>query len=40
MKQIKEAVAKASKEGKHVLIQYGGNWCSIIPKVQKPLPAK
>jgi thioredoxin-related protein len=28
MKQIKEAVAKASKEGKHVLIQYGGNWCS------------
>jgi len=28
MKQIKEAVAKASTEGKHVLIQYGGNWCS------------
>ena len=28
MKQIKEAVAKASKEKKHVLIQYGGNWCS------------
>ena len=27
MKQIKEAVATASKEGKHVLIQYGGNWC-------------
>ncbi len=27
MKQIKEAVSKASKEGKHVLIQYGGNWC-------------
>jgi thioredoxin-related protein len=28
MKQIKEAVANASREGKHVLIQYGGNWCS------------
>lgn len=28
MKQIKEAVAVAAKEGKHVLIQYGGNWCS------------
>ena len=28
MKQIKEAVGKAAKEGKHVLIQYGGNWCS------------
>jgi thioredoxin-related protein len=28
MKQIKEATALASKEGKHVLIQYGGNWCS------------
>ncbi len=28
MKQIKEAVSKAKSEGKHVLIQYGGNWCS------------
>jgi len=27
MKQIKEAVGKAAKERKHVLIQYGGNWC-------------
>jgi thioredoxin-related protein len=27
MKQIKEAVAAASASGKHVLIQYGGNWC-------------
>jgi thioredoxin-related protein len=27
MKQIKDAVALAAKEGKHVLIQYGGNWC-------------
>jgi len=28
MKQIKEAIGKASKEGKNVLIQNGGNWCS------------
>jgi len=28
MKQIKDAVSAASKAGKHVLIQYGGNWCS------------
>jgi thioredoxin-related protein len=28
MKQIKEAVSEASRQGKHVLIQYGGNWCS------------
>ena len=28
MKQIKEATAKAKSQGKHVLIQYGGNWCS------------
>lgn len=28
MKQIKEAIAKAAKEGKNVWIQYGGNWCS------------
>ena len=28
MKQIKDAVALAAKDGKHVLIQYGGNWCS------------
>lgn len=28
MKQINEAVAKAKSQGKHVLIQYGGNWCS------------
>lgn len=27
MKQIKEAVTKAAGEGKHVLIQFGGNWC-------------
>jgi thioredoxin-related protein len=28
MKQINEATAKAKVQGKHVLIQYGGNWCS------------
>jgi thioredoxin-related protein len=28
MKQIKDAVSKARSQGKHVLIQYGGNWCS------------
>lgn len=27
MKQIKESIAKAKSTGKHVLIQYGGNWC-------------
>ncbi|MCU0363324.1 MAG: thioredoxin family protein [Bacteroidales bacterium] len=27
MKQISEAVAKAKASGKHVLIQFGGNWC-------------
>lgn len=27
MKQIKEAIARAKSEGKHVLVQYGGNWC-------------
>ena len=32
MKQIKEAVGKAAMEGKHVLIQYGGNWCSWCKK--------
>ena len=24
---IKKAIAKAKKEGKHVLLQVGGNWC-------------
>ena len=28
MKQIKDASVTAKNEGKHVLIQYGGNWCS------------
>jgi len=28
MKQIQQAVNAARTSGKHVLIQYGGNWCS------------
>jgi thioredoxin-related protein len=28
MKQINEAVSAAKSSGKHILIQYGGNWCS------------
>ena len=27
MKQIKDGIALAKKANKHVLIQYGGNWC-------------
>lgn len=27
MKQINEAVAVAAREGRHVFIQLGGNWC-------------
>lgn len=27
MKQIREASVRARAEGKHVLIQFGGNWC-------------
>jgi thioredoxin-related protein len=27
MKQIKEAINEAKASGRHVLIQYGGNWC-------------
>ncbi len=27
MKQIKDAVIVAGRQNKHVLIQYGGNWC-------------
>ncbi|MFN8241857.1 MAG: thioredoxin family protein [Bacteroidales bacterium] len=27
MKQIKEATALAKQQGKHVLVQFGGNWC-------------
>lgn len=27
MKQIDEAISKAKATGKHVLVQYGGNWC-------------
>jgi thioredoxin-related protein len=28
MKQLKESITTANSGGKHVLIQYGGNWCS------------
>lgn len=27
VKQIKEAISKAKKQNKHVLVQVGGNWC-------------
>jgi Highly conserved protein containing a thioredoxin domain len=36
-KDITEAVAKAKKEGKHVLIQVGGNWCPWCIKMHKIL---
>jgi thioredoxin-related protein len=35
MKQINEGVAKAKEQGKHVLVQYGGNWCSWCIKFDK-----
>jgi thioredoxin-related protein len=34
-KDIKAAISKAKKEGKHVLIQAGGNWCSWCIKFNK-----
>jgi thioredoxin-related protein len=33
--EIQKAVAKASKENKHVLIQVGGNWCSWCARFHK-----
>ena len=27
MKQLNEAIIQAKNSGKHVLVQYGGNWC-------------
>lgn len=33
--EIKAAVAKAKQQGKHVLIQAGGNWCSWCLKFNK-----
>ena len=33
MKQIQEAVAKAKKENKNVLIQVGGEWCKYCIKL-------
>lgn len=35
VQDIKAAIAKAKKEGKHVLIQAGGNWCSWCIKFNK-----
>jgi thiol:disulfide interchange protein len=32
MKQINTAIAQAKAGGKHVLVQYGGNWCSWCRK--------
>ncbi|MCT4602056.1 MAG: thioredoxin family protein, partial [Marinifilum sp.] len=34
---IKTALANAKKEGKHVLIQVGGNWCPWCIKMHKYL---
>lgn len=34
-KEIAEAVALAKKEGKHVFIQVGGNWCSWCLRFHK-----
>ncbi|WP_083464702.1 thioredoxin family protein [Marinifilum fragile] len=34
-KDITELIAKAKKEGKHVLIQVGGNWCPWCIKMHK-----
>jgi thioredoxin-related protein len=36
-KEINAAIAKAKKEGKHVLIQVGGNWCPWCIKMHKLL---
>src|SRR5690349_6725236 len=32
-KQIEEALAKAKKENKHVLLQFGANWCGWCHKL-------
>lgn len=34
-KEIAEAVEKAGKEGKHVFIQIGGNWCTWCLRFHK-----
>lgn len=34
-KELAEAIKKAGAEGKHVLIQVGGNWCSWCIKFHK-----
>ncbi|MEH0154125.1 thioredoxin family protein [Limibacter armeniacum] len=33
--QLEKAVAEAKQEGKHVLVQVGGNWCSWCIKFNK-----
>jgi thioredoxin-related protein len=33
--ELKQAITKASLEGKHVLIQVGGNWCPWCIKLHK-----
>ena len=34
-KQIAEALAQAKKDGKHVLLQFGANWCGWCHKLHK-----
>jgi thioredoxin-related protein len=34
-KQIADALAQAKKEGKHVLLQFGANWCGWCHKLHK-----
>lgn len=35
MKQLDEAIVKASKEKKHLLVQVGGNWCPWCVRFNK-----
>ena len=39
-KDIETALAEAKKDGKHVLIQVGGNWCPWCIKMHKYLHAE
>jgi thiol:disulfide interchange protein len=36
-KQIADALAQAKREGKHVLLQFGANWCGWCHKLHKLL---
>lgn len=38
-KEIKQAIKKASSEGKHVFIQIGGNWCPWCVKFHRFIEA-